>query len=139
MKTVRKSKENSNFKPSINIGALLALILSIGVLIINLNQVSEGIITEYLYSISWVNSIIPSKQGVDAIVTSAMISSISFAISKLLSQWKETKKYRCLKRQLKLKKEAISILSSKELLDAAKRKDQENFNNLKFQDNNGEK
>jgi hypothetical protein len=56
----------------------------------------------------------------DVTFTALLFSVMSFAISKLVSQWKETKKYRDAKREIKFKKEVANTLTSKELLDMAK-------------------
>ena len=66
----------------------------------------------------------------DIVFTAAMFSILSFSASKLFQQWKETGGFRKAKRELKLKESAISIMSSKELFDAAKNKDKENFKRL---------
>ena len=130
IKKVKKSKENIKIKPSLNISALITLFIGIGIIVIDLNAVSGKIITKNLYQISWISKIVPSKQYLSAILISAMISIISFSLSKLISQWNQTKEDRKLKKEMRLKKQALHLLSSKDLLDAAKRKDKENFDRL---------
>ena len=57
--------------------------------------------------------------------TAILFSGISFAVTKLLARWKETKQQRIENKQAKIKAEAIKIMSSKELVDSAKKKDEE--------------
>lgn len=85
IKKVKKSKENIKIKPSLNISALITLFIGIGIIVIDLNAVSGKIITKNLYQISWISKIVPSKQYLSAILISAMISIISFSLSKLIS------------------------------------------------------
>ena len=55
--------------------------------------------------------------------TAALFSVLSFSLSKLLTRWKETKQKRKEAKELKIKKKAIELMSSKELVDEAKKKD----------------
>lgn len=68
----------------------------------------------------------------DTTFVATMFSVISFSLAKLVSQWKETKKYRQAKRDMKKKRKVISNMSSKELLDAAKQKDYDKIAELKL-------
>lgn len=130
IRVVKISKENNKLKPSINIVALVALILSLTLIIVNLNAVSGGIVTKYLYSLSWVQAIIPSEQSVDVTLTAVAFSCLSFAISKLISQWNETRKYRKAKKEMHLRNKVLHNMSSKDLLTAAKMKDEENLSQV---------
>lgn len=62
--------------------------------------------------------------------TAILFSFVTFSISKLLTQWKDTKKYRDAKRQMKQIKHLTQVMTSKDLLDAAKMKDKENYDRL---------
>ena len=57
--------------------------------------------------------------------TAVMFSIISFSFSKLMFRWRETKQQRIESKQAKIKMEALGYMSSKELLDNAKKKDEE--------------
>lgn len=66
----------------------------------------------------------------DTTLTATMFSAMAFSLSKLISQWKDTAKYRRAKKEIKLKNKVMSNISSKELLDIAKQKDADRFNSL---------
>ena len=59
----------------------------------------------------------------NTLYTAAMFSTLSFAFSKIVNRWKETKLNREEKKKLKLKQKALELLTTKELLDNAKKKD----------------
>lgn len=63
--------------------------------------------------------------------TATLFSALSFSATRLLARWKETKQQRKELKEAKLKLQATNIMSTKELLDAAKKKDEENYNKLK--------
>jgi hypothetical protein len=63
--------------------------------------------------------------------TALLFSAMSFAATKVLTRWKETKQQRVENKQAKLKQEAIALMSSKELLESAKKKDEQKYNELK--------
>ena len=56
---------------------------------------------------------------------------MSFAATKLLTRWKQTKQNRIERKQALIKARAKELMSSKELLDAAKEKDNFNYQRLK--------
>lgn len=136
IKVVKKSNQNSNFKPSINAIALIGLVLSVALLVINLGPISQNAISKWLFddcisNISLLNSLVTSQRDMDIMFTATLFSIISFSISKLLNQWKETAKQRKLKKKIKLQKTAIEVMTSKELLEAAKNKDNMAYNKIK--------
>ena len=55
-----KSKENNKIKPSINLIALVLLILSITIVVINLNVVSGNFITAWLFANNPLPNFIPT-------------------------------------------------------------------------------
>ena len=67
--------------------------------------------------------------------TALSFSFISFSISKLVNQWKETAKFRIAKRDIKLRGKILNKMSSKDLLDIAKQKDRDAFNKVSVSDN----
>ena len=134
IKIVKKSKQNSKLKPSINGLALAIFLLSSILVIIDLDVVSNGMITQWLYNNTFLNIFITSQQHMDITFVAVMFSVISFSLSKLLNQWKETKINRKTKRQLKQHNRVFQLASSKELLDAAIIKDAEKYNQLKLKD-----
>ena len=54
----------------------------------------------------------------------------TFAISKLINQWKETAPDRRARREIKKRERLLYSMSSKDLLDAAKAKDQARYEAL---------
>ena len=142
IKIVRRSKQNNKIKPSINIIALSIFIISLALIIINLDVVSGNIVSKWLYTLKIEDIkiaslfLIGSQKDMDIVFTAAIFSMVSFSSSKLLSQWKETSKSRQAKKEMRLKKSAINLMTSKELLDAAKNKDREKFEQLSAIDNN---
>lgn len=63
--------------------------------------------------------------------TAMLFSIISFSISRILNRWKETKQQRIERKNAKIKKKAIELMDSKDLVDAAKKKDIEKEKELK--------
>lgn len=129
IKIVKKSKENNKLKPSINLPAALIFVLNLSIIVINADAISGGIITKILYSLPFMQKIIYSEQSMDVILTAIAFSCISFSISKLINQWNDTKKYRKARKEIKIKNKVLKNMSSKELLDIIKIKDEENLLN----------
>ena len=97
---MKKSKQNNKIKPSINLIALSIFIISLLLIIINLDVVSGNIVSKWLYSLN-INGtkiasllLIGSQKDMDIVFTATIFSMVSFSASKLLSQWKETAKSR---------------------------------------------
>ena len=140
IRIVKKSKQNIKTKHSINLIALILFIISLILIIINLNVVSDNIVSKWLYGlyikdVRAVNIIfIESQKDMDIVFTAIMFSIVSFSASKLISQWKETAKFRQAKKEMKLKQTAINLMTSKELLDAARNKDTIHYQALKKED-----
>ena len=127
---MKKSKENNKIKPSINLFALALLIVTLGLIIGNLSVVSGNAITVWLYSHNALPTIINSQRNMDMVFTTSMFSILSFSISKLFNQWKETAKYRAARKEMKKTEYLIKHSTSKDLVDAAKLKDLEKYEQL---------
>lgn len=121
IKTVKKSKYNNKTIPSINALSLIVFLLSVTSIVINFTCAS--VISVWLFNKGFLRFIINTQENMDTTFVATMFSIVSFSLAKLVSQWKDTKKYRKARKQMKLKKKVISNMSSKELLDAAKEKD----------------
>lgn len=140
IKMVNKSTKNIRTKPSINLIALLLFIISLALIIINLDVISNNVVSKWLYNLHIEDTrvvnvfLISSQKDMDIVFTAVMFSMVSFSTSKLINQWKETVKFRQAKKEMKLKQAAINLMTSKELLDAAKNKDNENYKLLKKED-----
>lgn len=139
IKVVRKSKNNIKIKPSINISALVILICAIGLIILNLDVVSGNIVTNWLFEINPLSFLIATTEDMNVMFTAVMFSMVSFSLSKLLNQWKETKKYREAKKDIKLKNYVISKTSTKELLDSLKKRDQQKYEEVKEASSNNDR
>ena len=131
IKVVKKSKQNDKIIPSINLIALVILIICLIITVVNITQ--NDIISTWLYvNVSFIGNMFGDVDQVSTTITATMFSIMAFSISKLVSQWRDTRKYRDAKRQIKLKNKAVSIMSSKELLDIAKQKDEDRLNQLMY-------
>ena len=130
IKKVKKSKENNKLKPSINLFALILLLISGSLIIINLEQVSGNAISKFLFECNIFPTLIQTQRNLDMTFTAILFSCLTFSLSKLLSQWKETSKYRKAKKEMREKEAALKNLTAKELLDAAKAKDVANYDRL---------
>ena len=130
IRIVKESKENSKLKTSINIFALILLILSLTLIICNLQAVSGNLISIWLFKHNPLPKFIKSQQDMDMTFAASMFSVLTFSISKLINQWKETKKDRKARRYVKKQKDLLKNMSSKDLLDIAKAKDFERYNQL---------
>ena len=59
--------------------------------------------------------------------TASLFSIVTFSVSKLINQWKETKKDRKARREVKKQRKILKNISSKDLIDIAKAKDLERY------------
>lgn len=132
IRIVKKSKQNTKLKPSINLFALIMFLVTTTLIIIDLDVVSGGVITNWLYESTFFNKFVASRQSIEVTYVATMFSAMSFAASKLMSQWKETRDIRKTKRQIKARNKALAMSTSKELLDAAKLRDAERYEQLKY-------
>ena len=62
--------------------------------------------------------------------TATLFSVLSFSLSKVMQRWKETKQQRLENKIAKIKAKAIENMDTKELLDEAKKKDEQNRKEL---------
>lgn len=129
IRIVKRSKHNNKITPSINIFALIIFVLSVFAVVTNL--MDNGWISTWLYNKGFLNFIIKTQENMDTTFIAVMFSIISFSLSKLIHQWKDTSKYRKAKKEMKQKNKVLSKMSSKELLDVAKQKDVSKVEELK--------
>ena len=139
---VKRSKQNQKSKSSINFISLILLIISLSLLIINLDSLSGNIISKWLFNLEIKGTrvvsylLIKTQKDMDITFTAVMFSVLSFSVSRLVNQWKDTAQFRKAKKEMKIKKEAVSLMSSKELLDAAKIKDTQKYEELSSKEEN---
>lgn len=129
IRIVKRSKHNNKITPSINIFALIIFVLSVFVVVTNLMY--NGWISTWLYNKGFLNFIVKTQENMDTTFIAVMFSVISFSLSKLIHQWKDTSKYRKAKKEMRQKNRVLSKMSSKELLDVAKQKDVSKVEELK--------
>lgn len=135
IKVVKLSKKNIKQKSSIDWVGLSVLVIAILLFIINLESVSGNIISNWFYS--WLSDIpliklmFTTKEATNTFYTAALFSIMSFSISRLVYRWKETKQQRIEAKQAKIKLQAIELMDSKELVDAAIKKDNQKEKELK--------
>lgn len=131
IKVVKRSRQNKKIKTSINVGALLMLLCSLSLIILNLSTISNNAITNWIFSLGVVNFVVDTAEDMNVIFTALMFSVVSFSISKLINQWKETASSRQTKRDIKAKGYVLSKISTQELLDYVKQRDTERYSKLK--------
>lgn len=133
---MKRSKQNQKFKSSINFISLILIIFSLSLIIINLDSISGNVISKWIFNLEINNTriapylFIKTQKDMDITFTAIMFSVLSFSASRLVSQWKETSETRKAKKDIKLKEKVLNSITSKELLDAAKNKDEEKYNKL---------
>ena len=131
IKTVKISRKNIKQKHSIDFLGLTVLIIATILVIVNLASVSGNAISDWIFS--WIKDIkiIKTPEDMNTFYTAFLFSIISFSISKIINRWKETKQQRLEAKNEKLKKKAVELMSSKELVEQAKKKDESKYNELK--------
>ena len=131
IKTVKISRKNIKQKHSIDFLSLTVLIIATILVIVNLASVSGNVISDWIFS--WIKDIkiIKTPEDMNTFYTAFLFSIISFSISKIINRWKETKQQRLEAKNEKLKKKAVELMSSKELVEQAKKKDESKYNELK--------
>lgn len=131
VKIVKLSKKNIKQVSSID-WVNLAVFIVAGLLIIcNLAVVSGNAISNWMFSWLKDTKLVKSAIDMNTLYTATLFSALSFSLSKLLFRWKSTKQQRIEKKQRKLKEKALSLMDSKELLDNARKKDEDKYNSLK--------
>lgn len=124
IKEVKLSNKNIKEKSSIdwlNFGLLCASLLLI---VSNLAVVSGNAISNWLFTLIQNLKIVKTPTDMNTLFTATLFSTLSFSATKILQRWKETKQQRIEKKNLKLKLKAIDLMDSKELLEQAKKKDE---------------
>lgn len=125
IRKVKLSKKNIKQKSSIDWKYFVLLLVSLILVGVNFAAVSGNAISNWVFTtISW-TKLVKTPTDMNTMYTAVMFSIISFSFSKLMFRWKETKQQRIESKQAKIKMEALGYMSSKELLDNAKKKDEE--------------
>lgn len=131
IRKVTMSNKNIKQKSSID-WVSFAIFAVAGILVlVNLASVSGNAITNWLFELLKPIKIIKTAADMNTFYTASLFSVISFSLSRLLARWKETKQQRKERKEALIKKQAFNVMNSKELLEAARRKDAENEEKLK--------
>lgn len=125
IKAIKKGTIGMKKKRSVNIFALIIVIIFLGLIITNLGVISNNIITNNLTLLLNKIHINIGPEDVNTGFTAFTFAILSFGLSKLINDWKITKQLRKEKRIKRLKDKAITNMSSKELVEAAQKKDKE--------------
>lgn len=136
IRVVKRSNHNKKMLSSVNILAIvffLACVIMIGV-----NFATKGAISTYLYNSGVFSFAIKNLEQMDTTFIAITFSMMSFSLSKILHQWKETAPYREAKRQMKLRNKVVSNMTSKELLESIKEKDKQAMERLSYKGDDGE-
>ena len=128
IRVVKQSKKNLKQKSSIDWVWFSIFAVSALLLILNFgsNMISNGL---FELIESW--KLVKTAADMNTFFTATIFSAISFAVSKLLQRWNDTKQQRIEAKEAKIKMKALAIMSSKELLAEAKKKDADKYSQLK--------
>lgn len=129
IKVVKLSKKNIKQKSSVDWYNFALLCVCATLFVVN--ALANKCISNWIFEWLPTFGLIKSAIDMNTMYTALLFSAMSFAATKVLARWKDTKQQRIENKQAKLKQEAISLMSSKELLDGARYKDQQNYNQLK--------
>lgn len=98
-RVVKRSKHNNKITPSINVFALIIFVL--GAFAVVSNLMNNGYISSWLYNKGFLRIIIKTQEDMDTTFIAVMFSIISFSLSKLIHQWKDTSKFRRAKKEMR--------------------------------------
>lgn len=130
IKVVKLSNKNLKESALIDYISLGLFVLSITLIIINLQQVSNNIIAQIVFNIINKIGIVKTIQETNILVTALLFSMLSFSATRLFQYWKQTKPARQERRIRKLKQKALEHMTTKELLNEARNKDNNNRKEL---------
>ena len=131
IKVVKLSKKNIKQKSSIDWVYFSVFIISALLVFFNLDSVTGNAISNWLFTLISKLGFIKSATDMNTFYTATLFSVISFSATKVLARWKETKQQRIEHKQALLKLRATRLMSSKELLEVAKEKDEQKYKELK--------
>ena len=128
IKAVKRGALGMKKKRSINLFAVILVGISLLLIILNLSVVTNNMITNWLASLIQGIGINIDAIDMNTIYTAAVFSVLSFGLTKLLTQWKETSDIRKEIKKQKRKKDILNEMSSKELIEEAEKKDRFKMN-----------
>lgn len=126
IKIVKLSNKNIKDESSIDWVWLSVFIVAGLLVLLNMKFIwGTNPISNWLYSIIKNLKLVKNETDMNTLYTATFFSILSFSASKILQRWKETKQNRIERKQEKIKLQAVEIMSTKELLDEAKKKDEQ--------------
>ena len=131
IKVIKKSKTNLKNASSINILALVLLLVSIALVILNLNTISGNFISNKLYELlNWMPGI-NNATDMNTMYTAIVFSALSFSLGQLYNRWKNTSDLRKQKRFEKAKKISLDTMTTKQLYEELVNKDKKSLERYK--------
>lgn len=131
IKKVKLSRKNIKQSSSIDWVSLSILGVALILFFFNLGSITGNAISNWLFKLIEKTGFVKTAIDMNTLYTATIFSVMSFAAGKILNRWKETKQQRIEARQSKIKIEALSYMTSKELVEEAKKKDEEKYKELK--------
>lgn len=132
IKVVKLSKKNLKEKSSIDWLWTIVFIISGLLVIFNMKFVfGTNIISDWIFSIIENLKFVKTATDMNTLYTATLFSVLSFSAGKILQRWKETKQQRIEAKEAKIKRQALEKMTSKELLDEARKKDIQAYKELK--------
>ena len=131
IKKVKLSRKNIKQSSSIDWVSLSILGVALILFFFNLGSITGNAIPNWLFKLIEKTGFVKTAIDMNTLYTATIFSVMSFAAGKILNRWKQTKQQRIEARQSKIKIEALSHMTSKELVEEAKKKDEEKYKELK--------
>lgn len=131
IKKVKLSRKNIKQSSSIDWVSLSILGVALILFFFNLGSITGNAISNWLFKLIEKIGFVKTAIDMNTLYTATIFSVMSFAAGKILNRWKQTKQQRIEARQSKIKIEALSHMTSKELVEEAKKKDEEKYKELK--------
>ena len=131
IKKVKLSRKNIKQSSSIDWVSLSILGVALILFFFNWGSMTGNAISNWLFKLIEKTGFVKTAIDMNTLYTATIFSVMSFAAGKILNRWKQTKQQRIEARQSKTKIEALSHMTSKELVEEAKKKDEEKYKELK--------
>lgn len=128
IKEVKRGALGMRKKRSVNVFALILVFIAATLIVLNLKVVSNNMITNWLSDLVAKMNINIGSIDMNTIYTAAVFSVLSFGLTKLLAQWRETSSIRKEKSHQRRKKRLLAEMTSEELITEAEKKDREKMN-----------
>lgn len=131
IRKVKISNKNIKLKSSIDWINLCLFLACLVLIISNFNFLTGNMVSNALYELVKGWRLIPTAQDMNTLFTATVFSGLSFSATKIFQRWRETKAQRLERKNNKIKKKAVALMSTKELLSEAKKKDDNNIKQYK--------